>query len=120
MPSPMYTLGGSFMKSFTTSYLISGASIALGSNRCWACVRPPGAGACAAAGAPAGGAWPWATSVTPADNASAAATKLFRRIFMEHLDSGAESSPVRVDLLVSVQVVEADVLYHDFRSSREH
>ena len=52
MPSPIYTLGGNFMKSFTTSTLISGALMALGRSFNWAGVRPPGG-----AWAPPAGGW---------------------------------------------------------------
>src|SRR6185436_13022533 len=88
MPSPIYTLGGSFMKSFTTSYLISGASMALGSSFNWAGVRWPG-------GVGADGAW--ANSVVAAaDSASPAAAKLMRHVFIRHLNGGARCSSVRV------------------------
>src|SRR5262245_7932023 len=80
MPSPMYTLGGSFMKSLTTSNLMSGTSFALGSSFICAGVRPPGAG---------GGAWAcaWASRATaPPESDSAIARQPILRSFIRHLD----------------------------------
>src|SRR6476619_3756091 len=103
MPSPIYTLGGNFMKLGTTSNGISGAvSRALGRSDTaprppprppggvWA---PPGGVWAPPGGAWAapGGAWVWANMVMAADSASVAATKLVRRVFIgPHLDSGGK------------------------------
>src|SRR5262245_25108393 len=93
MPSPMYTLGGIFMKSRTTSYLMSGASIAFGSSLAAAAVRvtPPGpiTGAGDWAPPPAGGP-PCAARVTLAAIATAAATELMARLFIGHLKIDGE------------------------------
>src|SRR5262245_18208913 len=83
MPSPRYRFGGNFMKSRTTSYLMSGASMALGRSLNWACVRWSG-------GVGTSGAW--AVKVVAADSDSAAATRRVRRIFIGHLDGGATCS----------------------------
>src|SRR5262245_17094985 len=102
----MYTLGGNFMKSLTTSTLISGASNDLGLSD--AAPRPPPrpaggvcappVGACAPPGGvcpPLGGVWAppwavWANRVRPADSASAAVTAYAKRVFIGHLENGAK------------------------------
>src|SRR5690242_5391904 len=76
MPSPMYVFGAIFMKSFTTSNLMSGASMALGLRaNCW--------GVSWSGGVRTNGIW--ASRVeAEAEIASAAATRL-KRVFIGHL-----------------------------------
>src|SRR5262245_14383087 len=101
MPSPMYTLGGNFMKSFTTSNLISGASIDLGFSD--TAPRPPprpAGGVWAPPGGawlPAGGVWAppagvCANKVMPVAIASATATPYMQCVFIGHLSNGAKCS----------------------------
>src|SRR4051812_1169825 len=98
MPSPIYTLGGNFMKSFTTSNLISGASIDLGRSDA---PRPPPRPAGGVWAPPAGGWAPpggvcappegvWANRVMAADSASATANPYMQRVFIIPLENGAQ------------------------------
>src|SRR3954465_10096671 len=112
MPSPIYTLGGNFMKLGTTLNGMSGAFIALGSSE-RPPPRPPGAVWAGAPWPPAGGwlpppggagIWPppagaWAppedvgvcpNRVIVADSASATAAPLIQRVFIGSLDNDAK------------------------------